>query len=82
MNSNFTVGIVGTRDATDYGKRFTEKIVGELMVYGCTIISGLAYGIDIAAHKAAIKNGLPTIGVLGNGLKLYIQGSIKVLQQK
>ncbi len=69
LNSNFTVGIVGTRDATDYGRRFTEKLVAELKPFGCTIISGLAYGIDIAAHKAAIKQGLPTIGVLGNGLK-------------
>jgi len=82
LNSNFSVGIVGTRDATDYGKRFTEKLVAELQPYGCTIISGLAYGIDIAAHKAAIKNGLPTIGVLGNGLKTIYPGQHKSIAAK
>ncbi len=82
LNSNFTVGIVGTRDATEYGKRFTEKLMVELQPFGCTIISGLAYGIDIAAHKAAIKNGLPTIGVLGNGLKTIYPSMHKSIAAK
>ncbi len=64
------VAIVGTRDATSYGKNFCERIVEELKQKGhdVVIISGLAYGIDVAAHKAALKNGIATYGVLGHGL--------------
>ncbi len=61
-----SVGIVGTRSATAYGKTTTLKIVEDLAVYQPTIISGLAYGIDIAAHRAALQVGLPTIAVLGS----------------
>ena len=69
-----TVSIVGTRQATQYGKEFCNKIVDELCKrnHNPIIISGLAYGIDICAHKAALRNSLPTIAVLGHGLaQLY-----------
>ncbi|MEL7145759.1 MAG: DNA-processing protein DprA, partial [Bacteroidota bacterium] len=67
-----SVAIVGTRKATDYGKRITEEIVEQLKPHNPVIISGLAYGIDIAAHKAALTQGLPTIGILAGGLdKIY-----------
>lgn len=72
--SNFTrsIAIVGTRQCTEYGKRMTEEIVEELIPYKPTIVSGFAYGIDIVAHKAAIKHNLPTIAVLGSGFnKIY-----------
>ncbi len=62
------LAIVGTRNATEYGKSVTEKIVEDSKVLGATIISGLAYGIDIAAHRSALKNGIPTIAVLAGGL--------------
>lgn len=68
LNHPRTVGIVGTRRATDYGKRLTEEIVEQLASYQPAIMSGLAYGIDITAHKAALKYGLPTFGVMANGL--------------
>lgn len=71
-NINFenpkTVGIVGTRRATDYGKQCVEEFVASLVPHGALIISGLAYGIDIQAHKQALKNNLPTIGILGSGI--------------
>ncbi len=63
-----SIGIVGTRQATDYGKRTTEEIVENLKTYNPLIISGLAYGIDIAAHKAALDNQLPTIAVMASGI--------------
>ncbi|MGB3468307.1 MAG: DNA-processing protein DprA [Cyclobacteriaceae bacterium] len=67
-----TVAIVGTRKATEYGKRITEQIVEDLKPHNPLIISGLAYGIDITAHKAALKNNLATVGILAGGLdKLY-----------
>lgn len=63
-----SVAIVGARRATSYGKDFTDVLVRNLAEHNCTIVSGLAYGIDAAAHKAALKYGTPTLGILGNGL--------------
>lgn len=68
LNSSRMLAIVGTRKATDYGKLITEQLVTALANKNICIVSGLAYGIDIGAHKAAIKNNSPTIGVMGNGL--------------
>lgn len=63
------VAVVGTRHATDYGRRFCDEIVSGMAARGgYCVVSGLAYGIDIAAHKACLKYGVPTIGVLGHGL--------------
>lgn len=61
-----SVGIVGTRSATTYGKSITRKIVEDLLPYQPVIVSGLAYGIDIEAHRAALQVGLPTIAVMGS----------------
>lgn len=72
FNNQKVISIVGTRRATDYGKEFCEKIVADLAPHNPLIVSGLAYGIDVAAHKAAIKNKLSTVGVLAHGLdRLY-----------
>ncbi|WP_109829924.1 DNA-processing protein DprA [Reichenbachiella versicolor] len=62
------VGIVGTRNATSYGKEITERIVESLVSHDVLISSGLAYGIDITAHRAALKYNLPTVGVLAGGV--------------
>ena len=74
LSNKKSLAIVGTRDATPYGLHATGRIVKELSERGhdCTIISGLAYGIDISAHKAALEVGLPTIAVFAFGLD-YIQ---------
>lgn len=68
LNASKIVAIIGTRSHTDYAKQVTDKLVKELSAQNVTIISGLAFGVDAIAHKAAIKNDLPTIGVLGHGL--------------
>ena len=68
LNSHKTISIIGTRTNTDYGKQITETIVEELKEHNVTIVSGLAFGIDAIAHKAAVKNNLPTVGVLAHGL--------------
>ncbi|MGL1889516.1 MAG: DNA-processing protein DprA [Reichenbachiella sp.] len=66
------VGVVGTRKASVYGKETTERIVAELKAHDVIVVSGLAYGIDVTAHKASLKNEIPTIGVLAGGLdKVY-----------
>jgi DNA processing protein len=66
LNTNRTVGIVGTRKPSELAKNFTQKITEDLVPYSPVIISGLAYGVDGIAHKEAVKNNLPTIGVMGN----------------
>jgi len=68
LSPSKSVAIVGTRKATEYGKRITEQIVDEVSNLNVTVISGLAYGVDIHAHKACLKKGVPTIAVLAGGL--------------
>lgn len=62
------VAIVGTRNNTEYGKVFTERLVKSLAGKNVIIVSGLAFGIDSVAHKSSLKYGIPTIGVVGHGL--------------
>lgn len=64
----YTLGIVGTRRPTGYTNGVIRKILAELSPYRPTVISGLAYGVDIAAHLEALRLGLPTVGVLGSGI--------------
>ena len=68
LNAPRTIGIVGTRSNTEYGKQVTEKLIKDLASQNVIIISGLAFGIDSIAHKAALKNNIPTVGALGHGL--------------
>jgi DNA processing protein len=68
LNNAKIVGIVGTRKASEYGKACVERLVADLTEMGCLVLSGLAYGIDIYAHKAALKHQLPTVGVMAHGL--------------
>lgn len=78
-NPEKIVGIVGTRHATEYGRKLTQDLVEGLQPTGATIVSGMAYGIDICAHQAALKNNLPTWGVLGHGLdSLYPSAHQKI----
>ncbi|MEM1115351.1 MAG: DNA-processing protein DprA [Bacteroidota bacterium] len=62
------VAIVGTRKASDYGLRVTEAFGRGLAERGVTVVSGLAYGVDIAAHRAALAAGGRTVAVLGSGV--------------
>ncbi len=68
LNHSKIVAIVGTRNATPYGKNICENIIEELAGQNVLIISGLAYGVDITAHLKAIKYKTPTVGVLAHGL--------------
>ena len=63
------ISIVGTRKITSYGRSFCEKLISDLKEYNPIIVSGFAYGVDICAHKAALKNNLQTIGVLAHGFE-------------
>ena len=63
------ISVVGTRNMTSYGKGFCENLIADLAEYNPIIVSGFAYGIDICAHKAAIKNNLQTLAVLAHGFE-------------
>lgn len=63
-----SVAIVGTRKPTAYGKEVTHRLAYDLAKRGVIIISGLAFGVDGLAHRAALEAGGTTIAVLGNGL--------------
>lgn len=69
LNAGRVVSIVGTRSATAYGKGFIEQLLDGLRVFDdLLLVSGLAYGIDIHAHRESLKCGIPTVGVMASGL--------------
>lgn len=68
LNVDRIVGVVGTRNVTDYGKMLTDKLIQDLADDNVLVVSGLAYGVDTCAHKAALKNNLVTAAVLAHGL--------------
>src|SRR5688500_11470856 len=68
LNAPKIVAIVGTRNNSEYGKNFTEKLIKTLARMNVIIVSGLAFGIDAIAHKCSLKYKLPTIAVVAHGL--------------
>ncbi|HRP44595.1 MAG TPA: DNA-processing protein DprA [Ginsengibacter sp.] len=72
LNHERVVGVVGTRSPTDYGRHECEQLIDGLSSENIIIVSGLAFGVDTIAHRAALKNNLSTVGVLAHGLdKIY-----------
>lgn len=72
LNASRVVSIVGTRNATAYGKSICDELLHAFVGKNIVVVSGLAYGIDIYVHQLCVKLGIPTIGVLGHGLdRLY-----------
>lgn len=74
LNASRMLAIVGTRQATEYGRSITKNIIKDLVPYQPIIVSGLAYGIDIQAHRAALEFGLPTIAVMASGMDVIYPG--------
>lgn len=70
-----TVAIVGTRQSTAYGRECVDNLVRDLVPHQALIVSGLAYGIDIHAHKQALHHNLPTVGVMGSGMDVIYPAS-------
>jgi DNA processing protein len=82
FNHERILSVVGTRNASEYGKIVTHKLIDELKKYEAVIVSGLAYGIDITAHKSALKTGLITWAVIAGGHnKIYPSSHTKVCQE-
>ena len=82
LNSSRIISIVGTRNNSDYGKMVCEKFIEELQAENVIVVSGLAFGIDTIAHKAALKNNLQTVAVLAHGLdRIYPQQNKALAKQ-
>lgn len=83
FNETKMVAMVGTRNATDYGRKFCDDVVSKMAQRGgYCVVSGLAYGIDVAAHKACLKYNVPTIGVLAHGLDVLYPALHRSVAQK
>ncbi|RJR29754.1 DNA-protecting protein DprA [Candidatus Microgenomates bacterium] len=76
------IGVVGTRKPTAYGRQITESLSEELIFSGCTIVSGMARGVDGIAHQVSIKLNAPTIAVLGCGVDIVYPPEHKWLYVK
>lgn len=68
LNQPHIISIVGTRSPTNYGEEVTQNIITQLTNHNVIIVSGLAYGVDVLAHKTCLQQNIPTIGVLAHGL--------------
>lgn len=82
LNVEKIVGVVGTRNVTDYGKTLTEKLIQDLVDDDVLVVSGLAYGVDTCAHKAALKNNLTTAAVLAHGFQTIYPSANASLSRK
>lgn len=82
LNAPKTVALVGTRQATDYGREQTERLVRGLLPHRPLVVSGLAYGIDITAHRAALHEGLETVGVMATGLDIIYPAAHRKTAEK
>ncbi|MBK7869475.1 MAG: DNA-protecting protein DprA [Saprospiraceae bacterium] len=82
LNAHRTVGIVGTRQPSPQGVAFCEEIVEGLKPYDVLLISGLAYGIDIAAHRKCVELDMPTLGILGHGFHTIYPASHRNIAEK
>jgi len=70
LNERRIISIVGTRNATNYGKEICEELIRSFSEksYSILVVSGLAYGIDVQAHKSCLKYNIPTVGIFAHGL--------------
>jgi len=68
LNTSKIISIVGTRNNSEYGRSVCEKLIEDLTEQNVLVASGLAFGVDTIAHKAALKNNLQTVAVLAHGL--------------
>lgn len=70
VNAKRVIAVVGTRRISEYGRLLCQKFLLDLksMVPDCLVVSGLAYGVDICSHRAALEVSLPTVGILAHGL--------------
>ena len=88
LNARRVVSMVGTRKITPYGRDLCARFVADLRALSpdTLVVSGLAYGVDIHCHRAALAQGLPTVGVLAHGMdqiypRMHRTDAVKMLEQ-
>jgi DNA processing protein len=82
LNCEKIVAVVGTRKPSEYGRALTKELIEGLSATGALIVSGLAYGVDVLAHKIALDNDMETVGVTGHGLdRIYPQTHDKIARR-
>ena len=79
LNAPKILSIIGTRSISDYGKNLTDQLIEQLEAQNILVVSGMAFGIDAAAHKACVKHGMPNVGVLAHGLDIMYPSLHKTL---
>ena len=82
LNAPKVLALVGTRQATEYGREQTERLLKGILSHQPLIVSGLAYGIDIIAHRAALQEGLATVGVMATGLDIIYPAAHRKTAEK
>ena len=82
LNYDRIISVVGTRNISERGKEITDEFIEKLKNAGVLIVSGLAYGVDTRAHKACVKNKVPTVGVVAHGLHTIYPSVNKSLAQE
>ncbi len=82
LNQSKLVAIVGTRDATSYGKRLCDEIISSFVDQNIVVVSGLATGIDTHVHQRCVDLNVPTIGVLGHGFDRIYPSANRTLAKK
>lgn len=82
LNHPRIISVVGTRNATVYGRKLCQQLAEALAPYDVLIVSGLAYGIDIAIHKESLQHNIPTVGVMAHGLDRIYPALHKPLAKK
>lgn len=82
INSKKIISIVGTRMMTPYGSQFLKNFIKEIKRFDPIIVSGLAYGVDICAHKESLQNDICNIGVLAHGLdRIYPKSHARIAEK-
>lgn len=82
LNAERMLSVVGSRHCSDYGIKICEQLISELSSYAVLIVSGLAYGIDICAHRASLKHEMETVGVLAHGLDILYPSQHKNIAER
>jgi DNA processing protein len=82
LDYSHVVSVVGTRKMTKYGEELVEKMMADFAGKEILVVSGLAYGVDVCAHRAALNNGLSTVGVLAHGLDMLYPSAHKATAKK
>lgn len=82
LNAKRVISIVGTRRSTAYGREVCDQLIRDLAGPGLLVVSGLAYGIDTQAHRSAVENSIPTVGILAHGLDRLYPAQNRALSEK